>query len=232
MEGFTYVDIFATKGIEYIFVICFLLLFVVFAYSTFKPKHKTLTQKRSIGDLIRQWFLVPEFLYYHQGHTWVLPESEKVAKIGLDDFAQKLVGRIEALKIPKMGEEIVQGEKALRIEVGGKGIEMLAPLDGEVIDVNEEVLKDPSRLMEDPYGEGWLLRVYSPNLRSNLRNLLTGRLARRWMDVVKENLFSRMDYNLGLVLQDGGIPVSGMAKSLDPENWDEIVKEFFLTKGA
>jgi glycine cleavage system H protein len=230
MEGFTYVDIFATKGIEYILVIFFLMLFLLFASLTFRSKGGTKAVGRELRSGLSLWFRVPEFLYYHQGHTWVLPEGEKIAKVGVDDFAQRLVGKVDGLELPKRGSEILQGEKALRLKVEGKEIEMLAPLDGEVVDINEEVLRNPSRMLEDPYGDGWLLRVYSPNLRANLRNLITGHLARRWIEMVRDNLLSRMDYRLGLVLQDGGIPVEGMARGLDRERWDELVREFFLTK--
>jgi hypothetical protein len=58
--------------------------------------------------------------------------------------------------------------------------------------------------------------------------LLSGSFAGKWMEEVRENLLSRMSYNLGLVYQDGGLLVDGMAKSLDKDKWDEIVKEFFL----
>jgi len=59
--------------------------------------------------------------------------------------------------------------------------------------------------------------------------LVSGTLARRWMEEVREKLLSKMNYNLGLVYQDGGLLVDGMAKSLDQDKWDEIAKEFFLT---
>lgn len=232
MEGFTYVDIFATKGMEYIFVIFFLMLFVFFAYLTFRPKGTSAHAGRELRSGLSAWFRVPEFLYYHQGHTWALPEGEKIAKIGLDDFAQRLVGKIDVIEVPWKGSEILQGERAWRLRVQDREIDMLAPLDGEVVDVNEEVLKDPSKILEDPYGKGWILRVYSPNLRANLKNLITGRLARRWMEMVWENLFSRMNYQLGVLLQDGGIPLEGMARGIDRERWDELVKEFFLTREA
>jgi ABC-type uncharacterized transport system substrate-binding protein len=58
---------------------------------------------------------------------------------------------------------------------------------------------------------------------------LSGALARKWMEEVRENLLSRMNYNLGLVYQDGGLIVDGMARNLDRDRWDEIVKDFLLT---
>lgn len=232
MEGFSYNDLFATKGIEYVLVIMFLGAFTIFSYLTLRARSvpsSTSTERRRYSMGL---FRIPENIYYHQGHSWAYPEGKKLAKIGIDDFAQKLVGRIEEIRLPRMGEEISQGEVAITLLVDGKEIRMLSPIDGEVIDVNEEILKDPKKIMDDPYGKGWLLRAYSPNLESNLKNLITGRLASRWVDLLSENLFSRVNYNLGALLQDGGLPVWGMAKQLSPDSWDDLVKEYFLTKDA
>ena len=228
MEGFTYVDIFATKGIEYIIVIVFLAVSAIIYYFVYRPAG-------SVGALARRaipspmhWFRIPEAIYYHQGHTWALPEGSDVVKVGIDDFAHRLVGKIEGIEA--LSNKLIQGERGFALKIDGRTIHMLSPVDGNILEINEEMLKNPERLSEDPYGNGWLFKVKVPNFKANLRNLITGRLAIRWMDMVREGLFSRMNYNLGLVYQDGGIPVQGMAKGLDPERWEDIVREFFLTK--
>jgi hypothetical protein len=78
----------------------------------------------------------------------------------------------------------------------------------------------------------WLIEVESPKFSVNKKQLLSGTLAKKWMEEVRENLLSKMSHNLGLVYQDGGLLVDGMAKSLDKDKWDEIVKDFFLTHSA
>ena len=72
------------------------------------------------------------------------------------------------------------------------------------------------------------MEVETPRFRVNKNQLVSGNLAKRWMEEVRERLLSKMNDNLGLVYQDGGLLVDGMAKHLDKENWDEIAKEFFL----
>lgn len=67
-------------------------------------------------------------------------------------------------------------------------------------------------------------------MTANLKNLLTGKLAVAWMENTVQTLRQRMAGDLGVVMQDGGLPVSGFAKELAPEKWDEIAAEFFLTK--
>ena len=72
------------------------------------------------------------------------------------------------------------------------------------------------------------MKVEAPRFSVDKKQLLSGTLATKWMEEVRENLLSRMNYNLGLVYQDGGLLVDGMARNLDREKWDEIAKDYFL----
>jgi glycine cleavage system H protein len=229
MEGFTYVDIFATKGLEYLLIIGVLITFVSFWGFLKKPAAAVYQGVANAVSAIRDWFYLPtEGMFFHQGHSWAAPESENLVKVGMDDFAQKLLGKIDSIKLPQVGSEIAQGEKGWSVQVGSRLIDMLSPVDGKVVAVNEALLKAPGGVNSDPYGQSWLIKVQSPRVSSNLKNLLTGDLARKWMDGVRERLLARGNYNLGAVSQDGGVPVDGIARNMDPENWDALVKDFFL----
>ena len=151
-----------------------------------------------------------------------------MVKVGIDDFAQKLVGKIDAITFPEVGSQVSQGEKGWSLLAGTKSIDMLSPVDGKVLEINERLLSSPESISKDPYDQSWLMKVQTPKISANLKNLLSGGLAGKWMEGVRENLYARMNYNLGAVSQDGGIPVDGIARNLDRERWDEIVKEFFL----
>lgn len=229
MEGFTYVDIFATKGIEYLLVISGLLFFTFFWRFLSRPAMAVYREYANVVPAIRDWFHLPlENMYFHQGHSWAMPEGDNVVRVGIDDFAQKLVGKIDAIKLPKVGSEVTQGEKGWSLLAGSKSIDMLSPVDGQIVEINESLLRSPEGIGKDPYGESWLMKVQSPKISANLKNLLSGGLVGKWMEGVKENLFSRMNYNLGAVSQDGGVPVDGIARNIDRERWDEIVREFLL----
>jgi glycine cleavage system H lipoate-binding protein len=227
MEGFHYVDIFATKHIEYLLVIGFLMLFIPFWRFLNRPVKAILETAERYIPSMDEWFRLPEKVYYHLGHSWALPEGSNVVRVGIDDFAQKLVGKIDEIKVPNLGSTIYQGDRGWALKVDSKVIEMLSPVDGKVIAINNEVINSPENINRDPY-DNWLIKVESPRFQLNKRNLLKGALAKKWMEGVRENLLSRMNYNLGMVYQDGGRIVDGMAKNLDKEKWDEIVKDFFL----
>lgn len=228
MEGFTYVDIFATKGIEYLLVIGFLLVFVFFWKALSTPSraaYRYLTE--NVIPAISEWFQLPEGIYCHQGHSWAQPEGNLV-RVGMDDFAQKLAGKPEKINLPGVGSQVGQGSRAWRLTFGSTSIDMLSPLNGEVIAINDEVVKKPDLVNQDPYGKGWLMMIKPNNLEADVNNLLSGRFAKAWMGETVESLRDRMGGGLGQVYQDGGVLVDGIAKNLDREKWDEIVKEYFL----
>jgi hypothetical protein len=90
------------------------------------------------------------------------------------------------------------------------------------------LLSSPEGIRKDPYGQSWVMKIQAPKLSSNLKNLLSGGAARKWMEGVSETLLSRADYRLGPLSQDGGVLVDGIAENLDRERWDELVREFLL----
>ena len=231
MDGSGYVDIFATKGIEYLMVIGFLMMLVVFWRALTRGPQVAVARVQG-GRLAgpQAWFDLAEGLFYHQGHTWAAPEEDGVVRVGLDDFAQKLVGVAQSVEVPCVGSMVEQGEKGVKLSVDFKSIEVLSPVGGEVLAINEEVLRWPGLINEDPYGKGWLFKVRVPRLSANLRNLLSGRLARVWMEGTVRSLKRRMEADLGPVLQDGGVPVIGIAKDLSPDEWEEIAADFLHTR--
>jgi glycine cleavage system H protein len=227
MEGFSYLDIFATKGIEYLLVIGFLLLFTFFWRFLSRPARRVFEAAEKFIPVVNEWFRLPEEVYYHLGHSWAAPEGKNLVKVGVNDFAQKLVGKINAIHLPGLGSTVNQGEKGWTLEVDSKTIDMLSPVDGKVVAINEKIVHSPEDINKYPY-VSWLIKVESPRFSANKKQLLSGALAAKWMEEVRENLLSRTSYNLGLVYQDGGLLVDGMARSLDKDKWDEIVRDFFL----
>lgn len=182
----------------------------------------------SLQPVVVGGFEVPKNLRYHPGHTWALGESPNLVRVGLDDFGAHLVGkRIEVL-MPKRGQWVRQGQKFATILREGCQAELVSPIEGEVTNINEAVLKDPELLGRDPYGEGWLATVHAPDAKINFRNLLSGALARRWMEEATARLRTRMLATAGAMAQDGGLAIEDLTEHLSGEAWQELTSEFFL----
>ncbi|MEN6602770.1 MAG: glycine cleavage system protein H [Bryobacteraceae bacterium] len=175
-------------------------------------------------------FLVPENLGYHPGHSWLHRERQHVVRIGMDEFSAAVAGRIDSIELPKPGHWLRQGQKAWTLIRGQEKAEMVSPIEGEIVEVNPEVVKDPSLLRKDPYGKGWLLSVFVPDEESTGRNLLPKSLVRGWMRQAVERLYAMQPQLAGAAAADGGRPADDLFASLPPgTSWKKVTSEFFLT---
>jgi len=108
-------------------------------------------------------------------------------------------------------------------------IDMVSPIEGSVADINDAVANDPVLIGKDPYGEGWLVTVQSPDAKTNFRNLLGGALARWWTEESSVRLQRLMPSAIGALAQDGGVALDDVASTLPDEQWVKVTREFFLT---
>ena len=117
-------DFMTTKGIEYLLCIGYLLLLIPFWMAFFTPKKREartpVAARLSPVAAMRSWFQVPEGYAFHPGHAWVVPEGAGVFRVGVDDFAQRLVGAPDHMLLPNVGSVVEQGEPAFRLGVDGK----------------------------------------------------------------------------------------------------------------
>jgi len=174
-------------------------------------------------------FQVPENLRYHPGHTWALGESPSLVRVGMDEFATKLAGKVERITLPQRGQWIRQGQKIWTLHRDGVAVDMVSPIEGSVADINDSVMRDPELARKDPYGEGWLVTVQSPDAKTNFRNLLGGGLARWWTEESAGRLQRRMPMALGALAQDGGVAMDNLAEQVPDKDWATLTKEFFLS---
>ncbi|RJP19697.1 MAG: hypothetical protein C4520_12525 [Candidatus Abyssobacteria bacterium SURF_5] len=164
-------------------------------------------------------YVFPHFLRYHRGHTWVAFKESGEAIVGIDDFAGKLIGSPKIIASPRIGQRLHQEERAWILRRKGKDLEVQAPLDGEVVEVNERIFDNPGLLSKDCYGGGWLAVIKPANLKENMMRLLSGEAARQWLEQSAAEVRATFNRDLGLVYQDGGLPEGGLADYLNPNEW-------------
>ena len=110
----------------------------------------------------------------------------------------------------------------------GVKVDMVSPIEGSVADINEALVNDPTLAAKDPYGDGWMITVQSPDSKTNFRNLLGGALARWWTEESSMRLQRVMPNALGALAQDGGVAIDDLASTMPDEQWTKITREFFL----
>lgn len=101
---------------------------------------------------------IPEKLLYTKEHEWVKKEDGQVT-IGITDFAQSQLGDIIFLELPEVGQKIVSGEPFGEIEAVKTVSELYAPINGTVIEINEDLENNPDNINQNCYGSGWIIKV-------------------------------------------------------------------------
>jgi glycine cleavage system H protein len=170
---------------------------------------------------------LPEGLSYHPGHAWAVDAGNGRVRVGLDEFAASLLGGIQKLDVPQRGRWFRQGEKGWTIHTERGEVAMLAPAEGEIVAINEKAISDPDSVARDPYGAGWLLEIFSPDVQVSFRNLLTGSFARRWMEESVAELRQAISPGALATALDGGTLSPQVGTELPPEKWREVTRQFF-----
>jgi glycine cleavage system H lipoate-binding protein len=173
-------------------------------------------------------FEIPQDYCFHLGHTWVMKEGADDARVGVDKFVANLMGKIDHIDVCGANRWVRQGQKIITLTSGGTSVDLLSPVEGVVTAVNDDVLRDPSLVTNDPYENGWIAMVKSPDLKVNQRNLIQGSMVAPWMQNNAARLSAMLSPSPALA-QDGGTPISGLLPQLTPELRQKVVKEFFLS---
>ncbi len=107
---------------------------------------------------------VPAELKYTNDHEWIMEEGDMLV-IGISDYAQDSLGEIVYIELPSEGDEITKGDPFGAVESTKAVSDLYAPVSGDVVEVNEALLGAPETINEDPYGEGWMIKVkpYDPD---------------------------------------------------------------------
>ena len=104
----------------------------------------------------------PENIRYTSEHEWIRVEGD-VAYVGITDYAQSELGEIVFIDVPTLGETLGQGEVFGSVEAVKTVSDLNMPVSGEVLEINEALDAQPELVNNDPYGEGWIIKISVPN---------------------------------------------------------------------
>ncbi|WP_430972461.1 glycine cleavage system protein H [Sunxiuqinia rutila] len=236
MDGFTYTNIFATKGIEYLAIIGFFLLLVPF-WMLLTRKSKTSGQEQLTGRLITASTLrIPHGIFFSKFHSWAYLEKNGAAKVGLDDLLLHLTGEVSITHLKQPGEKVQKGEWLTQINHNGKSLRIFSPISGEIKQMNELLAEEPGLMREDPYRQGWMYQIKPSNWKADTNAHFLAEDASNWAaqelsrfkDFLSASVMKHLPDPSQVVLQDGGELVDHPLAELPPEVWHDF-QENFLT---
>jgi glycine cleavage system H lipoate-binding protein len=175
-------------------------------------------------------FMVADGYYYHKGHSWARIEHGGFVRLGVDDFAWRLLGPTD-ISLPKIGTKLKPNQAGWSIQREDKTAEVLSPMSGIVMSTNQNALRHPDLARKDPYGQGWLV-VIDPvsGLKSKTRNLLFEQKAVAWLNAEVKKLEDTVMHAYGVQLAaTGGEIVDDIYGNLSDAKWEDLVHKFLLT---
>lgn len=177
-------------------------------------------------------FLLWSAFFYHPSHIWAAIEEGGQVRIGVDDFAQKLLGPIYNVSFPKKGSKMIDG--SIQVRARDTDISLPTPAEGYIIDVNKQLLTLPDLINRYPYDKGWLVLIRPVHLLKNLQGLYYGVQAEQWYRREIARLHARMAQvvdlqptPVGATMQDGGTPLIDLLGAMTQKEAEEIIEQFF-----
>ena len=169
-------------------------------------------------------FECPSDYCFHLGHTWMAQETPGMARVGVDALAVRLLGKVDQVTV--IGEQrwVRQGQKLLTLSCHRETLGLPSPLEGVVVAINAEVIRDPGLMLRVPYRRGWVCAIKSPEIETDERNLIQGPFAAGWMR-------HSVDAVNSILAQEGlslAMPEEELLARLTPESRRRVMEEIFL----
>jgi len=171
-------------------------------------------------------YKVPRDYYIHTGHGWARVEYGGRVRIGLDDFGNRLVGKVDKFRLPSLGTRLKVGDESfiMRREDNEAGVR--APLTGVVTAVNQKLLDYPGASNQDPYCAGWTMLIDPIELKSDLKGLNFGIESVRFIESEAERLLAMITNDPQAAAATGGEPLKDIYGLFKEQGWNKLVKSF------
>jgi len=149
-----------------------------------------LKNEESYQFKVLKWtFRVPKDLLYNENDCWAKIEGDK-ARVGITDFLQSMATDIIFVEFKDVGTEIEQLDEVASFESVKTILDLISPVSGVIIEVNEKISERPELVNQDPYGEGWFAILKLKDFESNRENLLD---AQKYFEVMKRKVESEKE---------------------------------------
>jgi glycine cleavage system H protein len=234
MDGFSYTNIFETKGIEYIAILIFFAILIPFWIILNKQDKISKQIKKALGVLSANILKIPHGIFYSKNHTWTYLEKSGSASVGLDDLLLHLTGQIKYNNLKNPGEEIKKGDLLADIDQNGKQLKVFSPISGKIIKTNSILNEIHELSKQDPYDKMWIYKIKPSDWKTETNSYYIAEEASNWTsnelkrfkDFLAETIEKQSGEPSLIVLQDGGELRDNTLSELSNEVWQDFQKEF------
>jgi glycine cleavage system H protein len=234
MDGFTYNNIFETKGIEYLAIIAFLVLLIPFWLLLNKKGRITNQIRKATGNLSSKILHIPQGLFFSKNHTWSFLEKSGTAKVGLDDLLLHITGEVKLIYLKNPDEIINKGDILAEIEQEGKLLRIISPISGKILHTNPLLNDSTGILNDDPYGSGWIFKIKPTNWVEETKSYFLAEETLKWATNEVERFRDFLALSMGKnspvpvmdILQDGGELSANALSEMPGEIWQDFQEEF------
>jgi len=189
-----------------------------------------ITHLADIKSSMKCEFAIPGGVFISPGYCWVSMEQDGNAIVGIDDFAKKLIGKIDSIEFPNLGMTVKSGQPLFTIKQGSRAITFNSPISGKVMNINKPLQYNVELLNITPYNSNWICTIDAENLDTELKSLTIGKSAvSMYQDDIEHFIDMRKKSGKSAKEDeyiDGEIYI-GEFEKLDDPNWNRVSSEFF-----
>ncbi len=184
---------------------------------------------RPVDVLDIKGFRIPQGYYLHSGHTWIKIEESSTVRVGIDEFALRLLGPFDRIEAPLIGKEVKQGRADIDVVRDEHRASFMSPVSGVVMAVNAKLREKGDDAGQDPYSEGWVTTIHTKTLRQDLKNLMIHTESAEFMEDEVARLYQVIDETTGPLAADGGLLGHNIYGHMPELGWERLVKSFLRT---
>lgn len=172
-------------------------------------------------------FAIPGGVFISKDHCWAAVDEDGNVRIGIDDFAKKLIGEITDIEFPNLGMNVKVDQPLFSIKQGRRHITFKSPISGNVTEINDDLEEDISAIELSPYEQNWICKIDAENLDMEIRDLRIGNSAVSFYQEDIEKYQGEIKKLESEEVDDEEHLFKGELATLDDHNFNKMIDEFF-----
>ena len=171
-------------------------------------------------------FKIPQGYYLHPGHTWIKIEASHTVRIGIDEFAYRLLGPFDGITAPLVGKPLSRGRPAIKLRRNGHTADLLSPVNGVILAANQRLRESGRIAGKDIYTQGWIARTHAGQLRRDIPHLMIGDEASAFIAREVKALYAFIEDTAGPLAADGGQLGADIFGKMPQLGWQRLTRRF------